>query len=161
MAKRSCRDFFVISGKWLGLNWNLFLKTRGLLGICVDYGLISQKGKGLTAKSVRIFQRGIFFNGKIQWTRSTIRGPWASPVHGGPWTWPRRWLTGAQPSSRSGPQRLTSGGATERGVHEESIWGLTEAQAAVWRPGDGSEDMAEDVLGAGGTWAWREEKESG
>jgi hypothetical protein len=33
MAKRSCDDLFVISGNWLGLNWNLFSKTNGLLGI--------------------------------------------------------------------------------------------------------------------------------
>jgi hypothetical protein len=52
---------FVIFGKWLGLNWNLFLKTRGLLEIFEDYGLISHKGKGLTAKSAGIFQRRIFF----------------------------------------------------------------------------------------------------
>jgi hypothetical protein len=55
MMKRSCGDFLVISGKWLGLNWNLFSKIRGLLGIFVDCILISQKGKGLTAKSAGIF----------------------------------------------------------------------------------------------------------
>jgi hypothetical protein len=46
-------------------------------------------------------------------------------------------------------------------VHEESISGLTEAQAAVWSLGNGSEEMAEEVLGPGGTWARREEKERG
>jgi hypothetical protein len=40
------------------------LKTRGLLRIFMDCGLISQKGEGLTTKSAGIFQRGIFFNGK-------------------------------------------------------------------------------------------------
>jgi hypothetical protein len=33
MAKKSYKDLFRISGKWLRLIWNLFLKTRGLLGI--------------------------------------------------------------------------------------------------------------------------------
>jgi hypothetical protein len=31
MAKRSYRDLFGISGKWLGVYFELFLKTRGLL----------------------------------------------------------------------------------------------------------------------------------
>jgi hypothetical protein len=69
------------------------LKTIGLLRIFVDYSLISQKGEGLTAKLVGIFQHGIFFQWEIQWTRSTIRGPWAVPVHGGSWIGPRWWLT--------------------------------------------------------------------
>jgi hypothetical protein len=29
------------------------------------------------------------------------------------------------------------------------------------RPGDGGEEMVAEALGAEGTWAWREEKESG
>jgi hypothetical protein len=44
---------------------------------------------------------------------------------------------------------------------QESISGLTGARAAVWRPGDGGEEMVEEVLGVGGAWARREEKESG
>jgi hypothetical protein len=127
----------------------------------VDYGLISQKGKGLTAKSVGIFQHGIFFNGKIRWTVSTIRGPWVAPVHGGPRMGPRWWLTGAQPSSRSRPWRLTVSGAAERGLHGESISGLTGASTAAWRPGDDSEEAAVVALGWGGARAWRAEKESG
>jgi hypothetical protein len=31
MMKRSYRDLFAISGKWLGVYLELFLKTRGLL----------------------------------------------------------------------------------------------------------------------------------
>jgi hypothetical protein len=137
------------------------LKIGGLLRIFVDCGLISKKGDGLTTKSTGIFQRGFFFQWEIRWTQSTIRGPWAVPVHGGPRTGPRRWLARGQPSSRSGPRWLTGGGATESGVHGESILGLTGARAAVWRSGNGDEETVEEVLSAGGAWAWREEKESG
>jgi hypothetical protein len=57
--------------------------------------------------------------------------------------------------------RLAGGGATVRGVYGRSTSGLTRAWAAVWRPGDSGEEMAEEELGAGGTWVQREEKESG
>jgi hypothetical protein len=49
---------------------------------------------------------------------------------------------------------------TGRRVHVESISSLTRARAAVWRPGDDGEEAAVEVLDAGSTWAWREEKES-
>jgi hypothetical protein len=42
-------------------------------------------------------------------------------------------------------------------VHGESISGLTGARAAVWRPGDDGEEMAEEALNADGTWAQRRE----
>jgi hypothetical protein len=47
-----------------------------------------------------------------------------------------------------------------RGVHGESISGLTGAWAAMWWPVNSGEEMAEEVLGVGDAWAWREEKES-
>jgi hypothetical protein len=50
MVKRSCGNLFVIFQKWLGLNWNLFLKTRGLLEIFGDCGLITKKPRGLFAQ---------------------------------------------------------------------------------------------------------------
>jgi hypothetical protein len=96
----------------------------------MDCGLISQKGEGLTTKSTGFFQRGFFFQWKIRWTRSTIRGPWATLMHGGPWIGPQWWLTGARPSTRSGPWRLTGGGATERGLHGKLDGSLTRDQAA-------------------------------
>jgi hypothetical protein len=40
-------------------------------------------------------------------------------------------------SDRSGARKLTGGGATERGKRGELGSGLTEAQAALRRPGDG------------------------
>jgi hypothetical protein len=51
--------------------------------------------------------------------RSTVdRPPWSATE-----------LDGAGPSGRSGAQQPTGGGATGRGVHGESIFGLTRARA--------------------------------
>jgi hypothetical protein len=41
MVKRSYRNLFEISGKWIGVYLELFSKTRGFLKICglwVNYG---------------------------------------------------------------------------------------------------------------------------
>jgi hypothetical protein len=70
-------------------------------------------------------------------------------------------LDGARPSGRSGTRWLAGGGTAGRGVHGESISGLTGARAAVWRPGDGGKETTEEALGAGIAWEWRDEKESG
>jgi hypothetical protein len=67
-------------------------------------------------------------------------------------------LDGARPSGRSGARWPARGGATGRGVHVESISGLTGARAAVWRLGDDSEETTEEALGVGSTWAQREEE---
>jgi hypothetical protein len=74
--------------------------------------------------------------------------------------WPSIELDGAWPSGRSVARWLTGGGATGRGVHGESISGLTGARAAVWRSGNSGEEMVEEALSAGRAWAQREEKES-
>jgi hypothetical protein len=73
----------------------------------------------------------------------------------------RKGLTGARLSGRSEALWLTGGATTGRGVHGESISGLTEAWALVWRLGDGDEETAKEALDKGDTWARREEKESG
>jgi hypothetical protein len=82
-------------------------------------------------------------------------------AHGGPRIGPRWWLIGARPSSRSRPLRLTGGGATERGLHGESISGLTGAWVAAWRPSNDGGEVAVVTLGGGGAQARREERESG
>jgi hypothetical protein len=61
MVKKSYRDLFGISGKWIWVYLELFSKTRDLLRIFVDCSLITKKGKGLTAKSVGIFWFQIYF----------------------------------------------------------------------------------------------------
>jgi hypothetical protein len=70
--------------------------------------------------------------------------------------WPATELDGARPSGRFGAQWLAGGGATGRGVHDESISGLTGARATVWRPGNDGEETAEEVIGVGSARAWRE-----
>jgi hypothetical protein len=103
----------------------------------------------------------LFSNGKTTWTRSTSRGPRRrrSTVDLGQGVGDD--LTRARPSGRSGAWWLIGDGATEREGHEESISGFTEARAAAWRPGNDGEEMAEEVLGAGGAWARREEMRRG
>jgi hypothetical protein len=59
-------------------------------------------------------------------------------------------LTGAWPSGRSGERQITSDGAMERGVHEESTTGLTGAWVAVLRPSDDDEGAVVVALGGGG-----------
>jgi hypothetical protein len=117
--------------------------------------------QGVLRKSSRDFLvSDLFFNEKSRWTRSTTHGLLEALVHGGPWPWPTEELTGYWPSGCSGARWLTGDGATKRGEHEESISGLTEARAVVWRPGDGGEETAVVVLSGGGARAQREGKES-
>jgi hypothetical protein len=47
----------------------------------MDRGLISQKGRGLIAKSTGFSGAELFINGKIRWTQSTICGPLRVSVH--------------------------------------------------------------------------------
>jgi hypothetical protein len=61
-------------------------------------------------------------------------------------------------SGRSGALKLTGGGAIERGEHGKLGSGLTGAQAAAWRLGDGSAEPEAAALGESDARAWREEK---
>jgi hypothetical protein len=64
----------------------------------------------------------------------------------------RRWRTHrSMASGHSSARKLTSRGATDRGVHGELDSGLTGARSAVWRPGDGGEMAEEGELGDSGT----------
>jgi hypothetical protein len=85
----------------------------------------------------------------------------AALVHGGLGHGQPKGLIGARPTGRSGARWLTGDGAMGREEHWESISGLTRAWAVAWRPGNGSEETVEEVVGVGGAWARREEKEDG
>jgi hypothetical protein len=75
--------------------------------------------------------------------------------------WPATELDRARLSGRSGAWWPAGDGTTRRGVHGETISGLTGARAVARRSGDSGEEMAEETLNVGGAWVRREEKESG
>jgi hypothetical protein len=54
MAKRSYRDLFGISGKWIGLYLKNIFENQGPSWKFVDYGLIVEKSRGLNGKLARI-----------------------------------------------------------------------------------------------------------
>jgi hypothetical protein len=83
----------------------------------------------------------------------------AALVHGGLGHSRPKGLARARPSGRFGAWWLTGDGATEREEHREFVLGLTRARAVAWRLGDGGEEMAEEVISVGTSWAQREEKE--
>jgi hypothetical protein len=64
MAKKKLRGFFVISGKWLGVYLELFLKIRGSSWKFVDCGLILDKNRSVFAKWYGIISFKLFSNGK-------------------------------------------------------------------------------------------------
>jgi hypothetical protein len=109
-------------------------------------------------KFLRIIDFWIYFSmenqgGLSPWLMDQCRAQ--STVDRPPWLATK--LDRARLSGRSRARWLARGGATGRGVYRESISGLTKAQAIVWRPGDGGEEMAEEALSAGCAWAWREQ----
>jgi hypothetical protein len=61
-------------------------------------------------------------------------------------------------SGHSSAQKLTGGGATERGGRGELGGWLIEARAAVWWPGDGGVEPKAVALGGSGARAQEEEK---
>jgi hypothetical protein len=87
----------------------------------LDRGLISQKSRDLFAKFLNNLNNELF---------STVdrrrRGQRA-----------RRRAHRSLASGRSGAPKLTGRGAKRRGERGELGSGLTEARAALWRPGDG------------------------
>jgi hypothetical protein len=73
---------------------------------------------------------------KMWWTRSILRGPRATLVHGGPRTGPRQRLDGVVPCGHSGPWRLATtegkGRADLRVSHQRPTW---VEEAWVWPVG--------------------------
>jgi hypothetical protein len=89
----------------------------------------------------------LIFNRKFRGPSPRCGGPRAAPVHGGPWTPPRRWLTGEWLERRPCAQNLTAveekGGGDGGEPHR-----LQEGAAEGWTPsGDGGEQLAEEALG--------------
>jgi hypothetical protein len=63
--------------------------------------------------------------------------------------WPVTELDGACSRGRSGAWWPAGGRAMGRGVHGESISGLTRVQVVVWWPGDSGEETADETLSVG------------
>jgi hypothetical protein len=137
----------------------------------MDRGLISEKQRGLSAKSAKLDRRliskkhrgffakwreisaGIYFSTDkaVDRVHAFVDRPGAL---GPPWTdgsadrggAARRRAHRSSASGHSGAPKLTSGGATERGAHGELGYGLTRARAASRRTGDVGEGSAVTVL---------------
>jgi hypothetical protein len=89
----------------------------------------------------------LIFNRKFRGPSPRCGGPRAAPVHGGPRTPPRRWLTGEWLERRPCARNLTAveekGGGDGGEPHR-----LQEGAAEGWTPsGDGGEQLAEEALG--------------
>jgi hypothetical protein len=107
-------------------------KNQGSSWKFVDCGLIVEKGRGLTRKMARISNFKLFPNSKCRGlgpclmdqrrARSMVDRP----------PWPTMELTGAQPSGRSGPQRLATRWE-KGGYYRDSILPSTEAWEAAHR----------------------------
>jgi hypothetical protein len=84
------------------------------------------------------------------WTKSLVRGPWATLVQGGPQIGPWQRLTEARPSGRSGPWWLAARVATRRGRGCATGEPLTRAWTTVRRLRNGSRASAQkgDDVGA-------------
>jgi hypothetical protein len=142
-GEKNFRDLFVISEKWLGLNWNYFLNSRGLhenLWTAVDI----QEVQGPFCKVVGIKKfPDLIYNGKFRGLSPRCGGPAA---RSGPW-----WTAGGSDTGRGGTLPVCGAralglagahrrGATGRGGHRELDGLLTRARAAVWRLGDSGEE---------------------
>jgi hypothetical protein len=135
--------------KWLGVYLKLFSKIRGSSWNFVDCGLILNTNRGLFAKWHGIIGFELFSKGKKAWTRSTARGPWAAPVHGGPRTGPWRWLARAHPSGRSVPRWHVMRVAMWSGRRGAIEGPLTRAWTTMkrWHTGGGTSAPSDDGAG--------------
>jgi hypothetical protein len=127
------------------ISGNIF-ENQGSSWKFVDRGLISLKVGGYLQDGGDFPGPDLFSNGTSRWTRSTTHGPLAALVHSEPWPWLAEELIRAWPSGGSGARRLTDDNATERGVHEKSVLGLTGARVVVWHQGDGGEVVVKKGL---------------
>jgi hypothetical protein len=90
-GEKNFRDLFVISGKWLGVFLEIFLKIRGASCKYVGCGLIFKKMRGLSAKCREMgFSKNYFVeekpvdqvHGSVDRTDPVHHGPAAIATHG-------------------------------------------------------------------------------
>jgi hypothetical protein len=96
-GEKNFRDLFVISKKWLGLIWIFFSNSRAFMkigGLRVDTHEV--QGPFCKVAGIKEFL-DLIYNEKFRGPSPWCSGPQVAPVHGGPQTRPRRWLTGGRP----------------------------------------------------------------
>jgi hypothetical protein len=138
--ERNFGDLFVISGKWLGLYFELILKIGGAFWKYVDCRLILNKYRGFFVKWQEFLGFGIIF----QWEKGGGLGPWVGgPRRGGwstvpPWTpqWP---MVGARRSSAERP--LWAAAACHEGGKAERM--TQHNRGTTHRSLDGGEEVAQ------------------
>jgi hypothetical protein len=139
-GEKNFRDLFVISGKWLGVFLEIFLKIRGASCKYVGCGLILEKMRGLSAKCREMgFSRNYFVEEKpVDQVHRLM--DCAGPVH-------------------HGARELRPRGGGGKGKHGGPDSGLTRAREAVERQHDDGEGGGGRAVDAGSLGARREGKE--
>jgi hypothetical protein len=126
------RDLFVNIFQILGPNYKF-----------LDFGLILEKPRGLSAKCPKLEFPGIIF-------LKETHGPRAAPVHGGPRSPSQKRLAGERPEQRPRAQNHTAVEEKWRGDGDGPHRLQERAAEGRTRPGDGGEQSAEEALGGVG-----------
>jgi hypothetical protein len=146
-GEKNFRDLFVISGKWLGVFLEIFLKIRGASYKYVGYGSILEKMGCLRAKCREMgFSRNYFVEEKPVDQVHGSRRP------GPPWTGGHcrtRELTGAQPLAAPVPESSDQGVGEGKDGQASSMTGSPRV-GRRWR---GVSPVAEPRLGLAAAWA--------
>jgi hypothetical protein len=105
-GEKKFRDLFIISGKWLGVFLELFLKIRGASCKYMGCGFLLEKMRGLSAKCREMgFSRNYFVEEKpVDQVHRFVDHPWLGP----PWTI-RGWAARARWSLASGRSSAQGG----------------------------------------------------
>jgi hypothetical protein len=130
------RDLFVNIFQILGPNCKF-----------LDYGLILEKPRGLSAKCLKLKFPGIIFLKETRGLSPRAHGPRATPVHGGPRSLSQRRLTRERPERCPRARNLTAVEEKWRGDGSEPHRLQERAAEGRTRPGDCGEQLVEEVLG--------------
>jgi hypothetical protein len=110
----------------------------------MDCGLILKKLRGLNEKCRKLEFPGIIFLKETRGPSPRVRGPRATPVHGGPWSLSRSRLAGEWRPRVRNLTAVEGKGRGDGGEPHRLQEGAAEGQT---RSGDGGEQSAEEALG--------------